>query len=458
MADHSTLLACLVPILSLTTIRQWSQIVVALLAMTGRVTMQGMARWTGKGGSYRTIQRFFATTIPWELVFWVFFRTHLFAPDDLYLIGGDETVTTKAGKHTHGLDRFFSSLAGKAVPGLAFFTLSLISIKQRRSFPIQVAQRLRADEAATPSAKKPKPRRPRRTNASPSNAPAPKRKPGRPKGSKNKLTASKPLSQELQQIGAMVGSLLARMGGLVPLTYLVLDGHFGNAPALQMTRQHNLHLLSKLRADAALYLPYTGAYSGRGPRRKYGEKLDYDALPEQFLCHTTLEDKLETRVYQLEVWSKAFPQRLNVVILVKTRLDTLKRAHIILFSSDLALPAAQLVEYYALRFQLEFNFRDAKQFWGLEDFMNTQPTQVTNAANLALFMVNFSHCLLQPFRQRDPAFSLLDLKAHYRGLKYVEETIKMLPEIPEPHLLERIVTRVVGLGRIHTLDAEPIPA
>jgi putative transposase len=28
------------------------------------------------------------------------------------------------------------------------------------------------------------------------------------------------------------------------------------------------------------------------------------------------------------------------------------------------------VDYYSLRFQIEFNFRDAKQYWGLEDFMN----------------------------------------------------------------------------------------
>lgn len=41
-------------------------------------------------------------------------------------------------------------------------------------------------------------------------------------------------------------------------------------------------------------------------------------------------------------------------------------------------------------FSLEFNFRDAKQYWGLEDFMNISQTAVTNAANLSLFMVNFS--------------------------------------------------------------------
>ena len=49
--------------------------------------------------------------------------------------------------------------------------------------------------------------------------------------------------------------------------------------------------------------------------------------------------------------------------------------------------------------QIEFNFRDVKQFWGLEDFMNLGHTAVTNAANLSFFMVNLSHYLLAQFRQ-----------------------------------------------------------
>jgi hypothetical protein len=48
----------------------------------------------------------------------------------------------------------------------------------------------------------------------------------------------------------------------------------------------------------------------------------------------------------------------------------------ILFSSDLDLVWDKMVEYYQLRFLLSFNFRDAKQFWGLEDFMNIKQTQV----------------------------------------------------------------------------------
>jgi len=56
------------------------------------------------------VQRFFGATLPWASLFWLFFRTHFFDPDDVYLLAGDEVVVTKAGTHTHGLDRFFASL------------------------------------------------------------------------------------------------------------------------------------------------------------------------------------------------------------------------------------------------------------------------------------------------------------------------------------------------------------
>ena len=120
--DIVALLQCLRPHVTATTLRQCSRITYALLVMTGRVTMLGLARWAGQGGSYRTVQRFFSTVLPWAMLFWVFFRQHLYCPADVYLLAGDEVVVTKAGKATHGLDRFFASLYGKAVPGLAFFT------------------------------------------------------------------------------------------------------------------------------------------------------------------------------------------------------------------------------------------------------------------------------------------------------------------------------------------------
>src|SRR5438067_13911569 len=151
MVDIVALLQCLQPHVTATTLRQCSRIVWAMLVMTGRVTMLGLSRWAGKGGSYRTVQRFFSTVLPWATLFWVFFRQHVYRPEDVYLLVGDEVVATKAGKHTHGLGRFFASLYGKPVPGLAFFTLSLVSTQERRSFPLCVEQVVRsaAEKAAT---------------------------------------------------------------------------------------------------------------------------------------------------------------------------------------------------------------------------------------------------------------------------------------------------------------------
>jgi hypothetical protein len=382
MVDIVALLQCTRPHVTATTVRQLSRIIVAMVAMTGRVTMLGIARWAGKGGSQRTIQRFFATVIPWGILFWVFFRHHVHCPGDVYLVAGDEVIVTKAGKCTHGLDRFFASLYGKPVPGLAFFTLSLVSVQARRSFPMRVEQVVRSDaekaaSKATAAAKKQKP----------STA---KRRPGRPKGSKNTPQAAVTLTPELRRITGMLDALLQLIAGFVPLTYVLLDGHFGNHNALHMARQCNLHLISKLRCDAALYFPYTGPYAGRGPRRKYGRKVDYDNIPVQYLKETTVEGHIQTRLYQAQLLHKEFAHPLNVVVIAKTNLDTQARAHVLLFSSDLELAYAQLIDYYGLRFQIEFNFRDAKQYWGLEDFMNVTPTGVTNAANLSLFMVNVS--------------------------------------------------------------------
>ena len=184
-----------------------------------------------------------------------------------------------------------------------------------------------------------------------------------------------------------------------------------------MARQSHLHLISKLRYDAALYFPYTGPYAGRGPHRKYGAKVDYDNLPTQCLQETTVEGHMRTYIYQGHLLHKEFTQPLNVVIIVKTNLRTQARAHVILFSSDVALAYTLLVDYYGLRFQIEFNFRDAKQYWGLEDCMNVTPTGVTNAANLSLFMVNVAYRLRADVYPRDPDYSVLDLKADYRAYK-----------------------------------------
>jgi len=426
-----SLLYCLTLCLDHITQRRLACIAEAILTMTGRVTMLGISRWTEDSGSYRTIQRFYGTTIPWLKVHWFFILHHLREKDEPVLIAGDEVVVPKAGKKTHGLDRFFSSLYGKPIPGLCFQVLSLISVKNRKSYPIHLEQVEKPVKDKQRKAAKPEKKRGR----------------GRPKGIRNRNRQEVELSPAMLFLKQMLNSALTLIGTDLSLIYFVYDGALGNNNGAQMARQCGLHLISKLRYDAALYFPYDGTYSGRGAHKKYGKKLDYGNIPEQHLKSTETEDGIRTDTYQMSMRHKLFADLLNIVIIVKTNLATKKTARVVLFSSDLELPWDKLTDYYSLRFQIEFCFRDAKQYWGLDDFMNVKKQAVHNAANLSMFMVNLSHAL-----RKQPEFagmSVLDLKAWFRAGKYVRETLKLLPQMPEPFFIEQITAQVATLGRIN---------
>ena len=232
---------------------------------------------------------------------------------------------------------FFPSLYGKAVPGLCFLSLSLISVKRRTSYPVMMEPIDKAPTNNPPDVSKKK---------SPG-------KRGRPPGSKNRSRRAVELSPALRFVQETITRFLQLIGEHVKVIYFVYDGAFGNNDALQMVKQTGLHVISKLRHDSALYFPYDGPYAGRGQRRKYGTKLDYRHLPAEYLQSSSLEDGMQTQIYQMKVWHKTCADLLNVVVMVKTNLKTQAMAHVVLFSSDLELQYDQLIDYYHLRFQIE---------------------------------------------------------------------------------------------------------
>ena len=442
MTEILALLQAVASLLSKTTLRQMSQIIFGMLVTSGRITMLGLSRWTDKGGSYRTIQRFYHRILPWKAIHWLLFRIKLLKPEDEHIIAGDEVVVSKAGKRTYGLDRFFSGIQQRVIPGLSFFAFSLVNVREEHSYPLQITQVVKSAEEKAASKAKAEAKKIKKTTE--------KCRPGRPKGSKNKVKQEIVLNPELLRIQSALKSLLETIGTILSLKYVVLDGHFGNYPSAFMVRETNLHLISKMRSDAALYAAFDGEYPGTGRPAKYGKKLDVrNPDNDKYLKATSTEKNVCTQIYQGQFYNKEFAFALNVVIILKTNLLTQAQAHVILFSTDLEQDYEKIIKFYSLRFQIEFNFRDAKQYWGLEDFMNIKETAVTNAANLSLFMINFSHALLQPFREHNPDYSVLDLKSHYRGYKYASETIKMLPQKPDAILLSDIFQQIARLGAIH---------
>lgn len=439
MTEIIPLLLCLEPYLSATTLRQFHHVVFALLCIPKRATMLGLSRWSEKGGSYRTFQRLYHSPINWLAVHWIFLKTHLVSPDKVYLLAGDEVVEAKAGKKTYGVGRFYSGLAQRVIPSISVLALSLVDVESRQSYPLYVQQIIPQSLSETDV------------------APQVKRGRGRPKGSKSYAKRDPILSPLLQLLGNMITAIQVQIAYL-QVKHIVLDGNFGNYPTTWVLQQTGLHIISKMKHNAALYLPYVGPKPSRGPSPRYGNKLNYKQLPQQAQVASRVEGDFRIDTYQLQLYHKDYPNLLNVVVVVKTHLLSGKRGHIVLFSTDLNLTAEQIVDYYSLRFQIEFNFRDTKQHWGLDDFMTVKSQAVTNSINLAFFMVNCSQVMLEPYRQYDPHFSVLDLKAQFRARRYLAETIKLLPEIPEPHLISRIWRRLTRFGSIRTRPIDDFAA
>ena len=158
--------------------------------------MLGLSRWTEKGGSYRTIQRFYRTPIDWLQVHWLILTTYLLQTNRVYLLAGDEVVVSKAGKKTHGVGRFFSSIAQRPIASVSFMALSLIDVEARQSYPLCVAAN-HANREANPNQK----------------SLPPKRKRGRPKGRKD---YEKPTTDFAPLAGAYFRVCWAKSSGILP--------------------------------------------------------------------------------------------------------------------------------------------------------------------------------------------------------------------------------------------------
>lgn len=411
--------------------------------MTGRITQLGISRWTNKGGSYRSVHRFFHTPIDWSAVQWHFYLLFFYQKGVECLLAGDESPISKAGKQTHGIDWFFSSIHDKVMRGLGFFSIALIDVTKRQAYSLCTEQIVRSAEEKQQAKQRKALRRARAQKS------GPKRPRGRPKGSKNKNKAEVALSPELERILAQAQRVLARIKNHIRVVYFVLDGHFGNSCACSMVRQMDLHIISKMHHNAELYLQPTAEEKAKRPRLKYGARIDYAHLPEALQCSSTTEDGYRTDIYQAPCLHKLFADPINVVIVVKTHLETQRVAHVVLFSSDLSLEAEKLFDYYKLRFQIEFTFRDAKQYFGLEDFMGVKETSVANAVGLSFFMVNLSTYLLDDLRTSYPGAGVNDLKSYCRAQHYIAEIMKLVPEIPDTITCSDLVEHVCRRMFIH---------
>lgn len=178
------------------------------------------------------------------------------------------------------------------------------------------------------------------------------------------------------------------------LQYLSVDGFYSKKKFVDGVRELDLQVIGKLRSDANLRYLYTGAQKPRGAKRKYDGKVNLSDLGR--LTHVRqLEPQLN--LYTTVVWHVSLKRQIRLACLVDTRKAS-KIGMALLFSTDIELDAERILGYYKARFQIEFIFRDAKQFTGLCDAQTRDPKKLDfhfNASLSALNLAKYEHQLRQ---------------------------------------------------------------
>ena len=122
---------------SATNLQHFAIIIDSILGISNSVTTLSVAQYSSL--SYRIVQRFYALKdVNWLLVNLFLFKHFIYQKGKSYLFAADETVKGKAGKQTHGLGRFYSSMAKQVIRSVSFLVISIIdTVRRWRLTPVR---------------------------------------------------------------------------------------------------------------------------------------------------------------------------------------------------------------------------------------------------------------------------------------------------------------------------------
>ena len=254
----------------------------------------------------------------------------------------DCSFLPKSGKATYGIEHFYNGSAGRAEKGLEISVVSIVDVDAKQGYALSVQQ--------TP--------------------------PTKPKS-------------ETTRIDSYLEHLQATYPYLPKSAhYVVNDGFYSKIKWVDGVTTLNLDVIGKLRCDADLRYVYTGEQKPRGRKRKYNGKVDLsDVSALTFVGE--IEPKLH--LYTVVVWSLSLKRKVRLAYLLDTR-NPSRTGRILLFSTDISINPKDILTFYKARFQVEFIFRDAKQFTGLSDSQARDLTKLDfhfNACLLALNLAKF---------------------------------------------------------------------
>ena len=256
------------------------------------------------------------------------------------IIATDCSFIKKSGKATYGIEYFYNGSAGKPEKGLEISVIAVVDVDTKQGYPLSVQQ--------TPPAQ-------------------PESKKTRVDWYLEQIVATKPYFPKSAQ-------------------YVVSDGFYSKIKWVDGVTDLGLDAIGKLRCDADMRYVYRGEQKPRGRKRKYDGKVDLTDVSRM-----TLVSEIETNLYlyTVEVWGVSMKRKVRLAY-IRDCLNPERVGLALLFSTDINLDASEILCFYKSRFQIEFIFRDAKQFTGLSDCQARDLTKLDFHFNSSLMTLNLA--------------------------------------------------------------------
>ena len=362
------------------------------LSLRGRYNFLNMSRWSCL--NEKTLRRNYLKGFDFAACFRLFIDTIVKQGDCIAAI--DASFIAKSGKKSFGLGKFWSGCLQKAVKGLEISTIVLIPINYRQAFTVSVRQTKESYQE-----------------------------------NENRV------SYYLEQI-AQIAPWLAKK-----TKYIVADGFYAKKRFFDGIENAKLFLITKLRSDADMRYLFHGPHpKARGRKQKYLGKVNWKAT--DILSHLWLEATLEDglRIYSQILYSVSLKRDLKVVYIVNPK----AKATALLACADTSLSAMNIYEYYGLRFQIEFTYRDAKQHLGLEHCQSTKEKSLDFHFNFSFLMLNLAKW--QSITEGNKVFSIADIKTLYSNKTWLNLFISNLDLEPDLIINHPNFNLILNRGRI----------
>ena len=305
-----------------------------ILLMRGKANFRNMSRYSAL--NEKRYSRQYRT--PFDFVD---FNKRLIAenvPSHHEKIGAmDCSFISKSGKETYGLGFFYDSCHNKATKGLEISNLAVIDISHNTGYRLsswQTPPQAEIEKLVTEHASAPGNQQPTEEEA--------------------EITRMDFYAHHLRRDAAYLPT---------EVKYLAVDGYYTKVKFIQAVADVGLYVVGKLRHDANLRYLYDGPQKQLGARRKYEGQLSFDDLSR--FAYRGEVDK-DIHLYTIGVNRVSLKCHIRLVYGLNLR-NKNKPGYARLFSTDTDLDAETIYRYDQARFQIEFIFRDAKPFTGLND-------------------------------------------------------------------------------------------